>query len=157
MMPDVKSPDSRRKNMAAIRSKDTKPEIALRRALWRKGYRYRKNWKALPGKPDIVLTKYKICVFVDSEFFHGKDYFSHYKSQKYNSLQEQLQHSVNSEYWIKKITRNMERDREVEAALNGLGWKVIRFWGKDALHNTDQCVESIEEIIFDQIVLKNSY
>ena len=64
--------EQRRKNMQHIKGRDTKPEIVLRRALWKKGYRYRKNYKDLPGKPDIVLTKYKICIFVDGEYFHGK-------------------------------------------------------------------------------------
>jgi len=154
---DDMTPSQRRENMRRIRSTDTKPEIVLRKALWKKGYRYRKNWKELPGKPDIVLTKYHICVFVDSEFFHGKGYLSDCKGRKYKNLQEQLEHSTNPDYWVKKITRNMERDREVDASLNGLGWKVIRFWSKDILHDPDQCVKSIEEIIFDRTVLKNSY
>lgn len=92
----------RRENMRKIRSTDTKPEIVLRKALWKKGYRYRKNLKTLPGKPDIVLTKYRICIFVDSEFFHGKDYLSDYKSKKYKSLKDQLEHSTNPDYWVKK-------------------------------------------------------
>ena len=70
-MADIKSVEARSKNMSAIHSKDTKPEIVLRKALWNKGYRYRITLSTLPGKPDIVLTKYKICIFVDSEFFHG--------------------------------------------------------------------------------------
>ena len=139
----------RRENMRKIRSTDTKPEIVLRKALWKKGYRYRKNLKTLPGKPDIVLTKYRICIFVDSEFFHGKDYLSDYKSKKYKSLKDQLEHSTNPDYWVKKINRNMHRDREVDATLNGLGWKVIRFWSKEVLKNTDECVNIIEEAIFD--------
>ncbi len=134
--------------MQNIRSVDTKPEVVLRKALWHKGYRYRKNYKMLPGKPDIVLTKQRVCIFVDSEFFHGKGYLSDYKSNKYNSLKEQLEHSNNSEFWLKKICRNMERDLEVEAELHGCGWSVIRFWSKDALNNTEECVRAIEEIIF---------
>ena len=98
----------RSENMRRICSKDTKIELALRKALWNKGYRYRKNYAALPGKPDIALTKYKIAVFCDSEFFHGKD-----------------------------------------KALLFRGWTVIRFWGKDILKNTDECVRVIEEAVFE--------
>lgn len=98
-MADVLTTEQRKKNMQRIRSKDTKPEVVLRKALWHKGYRYRKNYKALPGKPDIVLTKQKICIFIDSEFFHGKDFESGYKSKKYSSLREQLEHSEHSEFW----------------------------------------------------------
>lgn len=83
----------RSENMRRIRSKNTKIEIALRKALWHKGYRYRKNYEALPGKPDIVLTKQKIAIFCDSEFFHGKDW---------EILKPQLEHGKNGEFWIKK-------------------------------------------------------
>ena len=126
-MADVLTTEQRKKNMQRIRSKDTKPEVVLRKALWHKGYRYRKNYKDLPGKPDIVFTKQKVCVFVDSEFFHGKDFESGYKSRKYSSLREQLENSNHSEFWMSKIQRNMERDREVDAELHGLGWSVLRF------------------------------
>lgn len=88
---DVLTKEQRHKNMQHIRSKNTKPEVLLRKALWRKGYRYRKNYKQLPGKPDIVFTKYRICIFVDSEFFHGKNFESGYKSNKYSSLKDQLE------------------------------------------------------------------
>ena len=102
-MADVLTPEQRRKNMRAIKSKDTKPEIILRKALWREGIRYRKNWKDLPGKPDIAITKYRIAVFCDSEFFHGQDW---------EELELKLQKSNNSEFWIGKIKRNIERDKE---------------------------------------------
>ena len=147
-MADVLTTEQRKKNMQRIRSKDTKPEVVLRKALWHKGYRYRKNYKDLPGKPDIVFTKQKVCIFIDSEFFHGKDFESGYKSRKYNSLREQLEHSDHSEFWMSKIKRNMERDREVDAELHGLGWSVLRFWSKDVLKRTDDCINAIEETIF---------
>lgn len=137
---DVLTPEQRRKNMQHIKSKDTTIEIALRKALWEKGYRYRKNYKALPGKPDIAITKYKIAVFCDSEFFHGKDW---------EIKRPKLLNSKNSEYWISKIERNMERDRKNEQQLLFLGWTVIRFWGKEILKNTDECVRVIEEAIFE--------
>lgn len=147
-MADVLTPEQRRKNMRSIRSKDTKAEVILRKALWHRGYRYRKNYKLLPGKPDIVLTKYRICIFVDSEFFHGKDFEDGYKSNKYSSLKEQLEHGNQSEFWKKKIICNMERDCEVDAELRGLGWSILRFWSKDVTKNTEECVKAIEELVF---------
>lgn len=137
----------RSENMRRIRSKNTKIEIALRKALWHKGYRYRKNYEALPGKPDIVLTKQKIAIFCDSEFFHGKDW---------EILKPQLKHGKNGEFWIKKISRNRERDDEVNKQLLFLGWTVIRFWGKDIIKNTDECVKVVEEVIFDNMIAQNS-
>ena len=147
-MADVLTKEQRRKNMQRVKGKDTKPEIILRKALWHKGYRYRKNYKLLPGKPDIVLTKQRLCIFVDGEFFHGKGFESNYKSTKYSSLKEQLEHSNNSEFWLKKIQRNMERDREVDAELRALGWEVLRFWSKDVIKHTEECISTIEEHIF---------
>lgn len=147
-MADVLTKEQRHKNMTRIRAKDTKPEIVLRKALWKRGYRYRKNRKNLPGKPDIVLTKNKICIFVDSEFFHGKGFEGGYESRKYGSLKEQLEHSSNSEFWLEKIQRNMERDRKVDVMLKGLGWEVLRFWSRDVLKNTDECIRTIEEAVF---------
>ena len=133
--------------MSCIKCADTKPEIALRKLLWHNGYRYRKNYKGLPGKPDIVLTKYRICIFVDSEFFHGKGFEGGYESRKYSSLREQLEHSNNSEFWLKKIQNNMDRDRKVNAELNELGWTVIRFWSKDVLNKPVDCLRIIKESI----------
>ena len=136
-MADNLTPEQRRRNMQHIRSKDTKPEILLRKALWHKGYRYRKNWKALPGKPDIAITKHKIAVFCDSEFFHGKDFDVKKKP------------ATNPEYWEEKITRNMRRDQEVDAELKGLGWHVVRFWGRDIVSDPDACVKAVEDVIFN--------
>jgi len=133
----------RRKTMSHIRSKDTSVELALRKALWKKGYRYRKNYKKLPGSPDICLTKYKIAVFCDSEFFHGKDW---------EILRSKVERGNNGEYWVKKIQENIIRDEETDKKLNFLGWTVIHFWGKDILKKTDECVCVIEDAIFDQRV-----
>lgn len=132
--------EQRHKNMSNIRSSDTSIELRLRRELWARGFRYRKNYDALPGKPDIVLTKYKIAIFCDSEFFHGKDW---------EVLKPRLEAGNNSEYWKKKILRNMERDDEVNKALMFMGWTVIRFWGKDILKNCTECIRVIEECIFE--------
>ncbi len=136
--------EQRRKNMQHIRSKDSVIEKRLRKALWDRGYRYRKNYKALPGKPDIVLTKYKIAIFCDGEFFHGKDW---------EILKSRLEKSNNSEFWKRKIKRNMERDEEVNKQLLFRGWTVIRFWGKDIMKNTEECIRVVEEAIFDNRIL----
>jgi DNA mismatch endonuclease (patch repair protein) len=128
------------KNMSKIRGKDTSIEVTLRKALWKKGYRYRKNYKKLPGSPDIALTKYKIAIFCDSEFFHGKDW---------ESLKLKLENGSNPDYWIKKIERNIERDNEKNHKLTFEGLTIIHFWGKDILKNTDECVRVIDETIFD--------
>ena len=140
---DVLTPDQRRKNMQHIRSKDTKIELILRKELWKRGYRYRKHYDILPGKPDIALTKYKIAIFCDGEFFHGKDW---------EILRPRLEKSTNSEFWINKISRNRDRDEEINKQLLFLGWTVIRFWGKDIQKRTDECIKVIEETIFDQMI-----
>jgi len=137
------TPEQRHKNMSHIRSKDTSIEMVLRKALWRKGYRYRKNLKSLPGSPDIAITKYRIAIFCDSEFFHGKDW---------DELKLRLENGNNSVYWVRKITRNMERDRENERDLASREWTVLRFWGKDILKHTDDCVRAVEETIFEKRV-----
>lgn len=126
--------------MQHIRSKDSGIEVALRRALWTKGYRYRKNYSLLPGKPDIALTRDKIAIFCDGEFFHGKDW---------EVLKPRLEKSNNSEYWIKKILRNRERDDEVDKKLLFMGWTVIHFWGNDIKKNINGCVRVVEETIFE--------
>ena len=140
-MADVLTKEQRRKNMQHIRAKDTKIEIILRKALWSKGYRYRKNYKNLPGKPDIALTKYKIAIFCDSEFFHGKDW---------EVLKPRLQKGDNGAFWVNKISKNISRDDEINKRLLFLGWTVIRFWGNDIKKNTEECLKVIEEVIFEQ-------
>jgi DNA mismatch endonuclease (patch repair protein) len=142
-MTDVLTPEQRRKNMQHIKANDTRIEVLLRKALWQKGFRYRKNYKELPGTPDIVLTQYKIAIFCDGEFFHGKDW---------EVLMPRLEKSNNSEFWISKISKNREHDDVVNKKLLFMGWTVIRFWGNDIKKNTDECVKVIEETIFD---LKN--
>ena len=129
--------------MSHIRSKDTSIEVLLRKTLWHKGYRYRKNYKLLPGKPDIVLTRYHIAVFCDSEFWHGKEW---------NVLKSRLLKGKNAEYWIKKIERNMERDAEIDQKLFQMDWTVIRVWGEEIQKDTDKCVRIIEEAIFENLI-----
>lgn len=127
-------------NMKYIHSKNTKIEVILRKALWNAGFRYRKNYDKLPGKPDIALTKYKIAIFCDGEFFHGKDW---------EVLKPKLEKGNNPDFWIKKITRNQQRDDEVNKQLLFMGWTVIRFLGNEIKKNPEQCVKVVEETIFD--------
>ena len=132
---DNLKPEQRRLNMQRIKSKDTRAEVILRKALWKKGFRYRKNWAVLPGKPDIAITKHKIAIFCDGEFFHGKDFDTKKKPE------------TNAEYWEEKIKKNIQRDQVVEADLKGMGWTVIRFWSRDIIKEPDSCVKAVEEII----------
>ena len=138
-MADVLTKEQRRKNMQSIHSKDTKIEVILRNALWHEGIRYKKNYTKIPGKPDIAITKYKIAVFCDSEFFRGKDW---------DQLKPRLENSNNSDFWIKKISRNRERDLEVDRELRSLGWIVLRFWGAEIKKELEQCVNTVKEAVF---------
>ena len=137
---DKLTPEQRRKTMQNIRSSDTKIEVKLRKALWKKGYRYRKNYKLLPGTPDIVLTKYRIAIFCDSEFWHGKDW---------EVLKPKLLKGKNPDFWVRKIERNRERDYENDKKLLFMDWTVIRFWGNEIMKRPEECVRVIEETIFD--------
>ena len=129
---DNHTPEQRRKNMQAIKSKDTSIEQILRKALWSRGIRYRKNYKVLVGKPDIAITKYKIAIFCDSEFWHGKDFD-----------EKTCRIGTNRTYWTAKIKRNIERDKEVTSSLQQDGWIVLRFWEKEIRKETDLCIERI--------------
>ena len=137
---DKLKPEQCKKNMRSIKGKDTSIEMILRKALWKKGYHYRKNYKNLPGTPDIALTKYKIAIFCDGEFFHGKDW---------EILKPRLERGKNSDFLVTKISRNRERDEEINKKLLFMGWIVIRFWGMDIKKNTDEYIRVIEETIFD--------
>ncbi len=141
---DVLTKEQRHKAMSHIRSKDTSIEVKLRKALWHKGYRYRKNHKELPGTPDIVLTKQRIAIFCDSEFFHGKDWYS--------ILRPRIRKGTNPDFWEKKILNNMNRDDRVNQELTYLGWTVIRFWGCDIKRDVGTCVKVNEECIFDEMM-----
>ena len=135
-MADDLTPEQRRRNLQAIRSKDTTIELRMRKALWQRGVRYRKNYKKLVGKPDIAITKYKIAVFCDSDYWHGYDWES--RNQRIKS---------NRDYWVPKIERNMKRDREVTAALQDEGWLVLRFWEWQIRKQLDECVEAVLQSI----------
>lgn len=121
--------------MQRIRSKDTSIEIILRKKIWHAGYRYRKNVRTLPGKPDIVLTKYRICIFCDSEFFHGKDW---------DILKEKISHSP---YWLNKIEKNRERDAKIDQLLTMDDWVVLHFWGNDIKKYPDECLKVVLDTI----------
>jgi len=136
---DKHTPEQRRRNMQAVKNKDSQIEVALRRALFNKGYRYRKNYPKIPGKPDIVFVKEKIAIFCDSEFWHGYDWENRkadFKSRR--------------DFWIPKIERNMERDREVNRLLEAEGFVVLRFWGKQIKNELEGVISEIEQTIATQ-------
>lgn len=122
-------------NMKQIKSKDTQIELSLRKELWNRGLRYRKNAKAITGKPDIVFVGKKIAVFCDSEFWHGYDWENRKKDFK-----------TNQSFWIPKIERNIQRDCEVTSELETSGWIVLRFWGKEIKKDLTSCADKIERI-----------
>lgn len=124
---DVMTPEQRNRNMVAIKSKDTKIEVTLRKALWHRGIRYRKNMKLYNCRPDIVITKYKIAVFCDGDFWHG------------NTL-EKYKVKTNTTFWNEKIKRNIERDLDSTIELRDNGWIVLRFWESDIKKDLKGCV-----------------
>ena len=139
---DKLSPEQRHKNMAAIRGKDTKPEMIVRRGLWKRGFRYRLNHKGLPGHPDIVLRKYRTCIFVNGCFWHG-----------HNVALPQVESSecckipkTNREFWVAKIRRNKERDKEEQRKLAKMGWHCITVWECELTPKKRE--ETIESIAF---------
>jgi DNA mismatch endonuclease (patch repair protein) len=131
------SKEQRSSIMRAIRSTNTKAEVRLAKAVWHLGYCYRKNNKTIFGTPDLTFKKLKIAIFVDSEFFHGKDWESQKDRVK-----------TNTEFWQKKIERNIQRDIEVNTYLESQNWKVLRFWSAEIEKNLEDCVAKIQtEII----------
>ena len=121
---DKLSPEQRHKNMAAIRGKDTKPEMIVRRGLWRMGFRYRLNHKRLPGHPDLVLKKYRTCIFVNGCFWHGHNVdISTFENTDCCKIPK-----TNREFWIEKIRRNKERDIDEQKRLAEMGWHCITVW-----------------------------
>ena len=121
-------------NMRQIKNKDSDIELALRKELWNRGLRYRKNVKSVYGKPDIAFIGKKIAVFCDSEFWHG-----------YNWEERKKDFKSHQEFWIPKIERNMARDSEVTAKLENEGWTILRFWGKDIKKNLSACADIIQK------------
>lgn len=133
---DRHTPEQRRKNMQAVKAKDSEIELILRKELWRRGIRYRKNVKSIIGKPDIAFIGKKVAIFCDSEFWHG-----------YNWDTSKNKIKSNRDFWIPKIERNIQRDIEVNNALEALGWKVLRFWGNEIKYSCSKCVDCIEETL----------
>lgn len=131
---DNHTPEQRHKNMQAVKNKNTKIEVLLRKELWSRGLRYQKNSKKVFGKPDIVFIGKKVAVFCDSEFFHGYDWENKQKEIK-----------SNRDFWIPKIERNMQRDKEVNETLEKSGWTVLRFWGNDIKKNVIACADEVEK------------
>lgn len=133
---DLKTTPEISKRMKALSHKKSKVESVLAKALWHKGYRYRLNYKVLPGTPDIALTKYKIAIFVDGEFWHGKD-FEKTKEKLIN----------NKDYWIEKIEENIQRDIRNDNLLRQMEWIPLHFWSREVIQYTELCIEEILETI----------
>jgi DNA mismatch endonuclease (patch repair protein) len=133
---DVLTAEQRTKNMKAIKSKNTQMEVLLAKSLWLKGIRYRKNDKSVFGKPDLTIKKYKIAIFIDSEYFHGKDW-----------SKEKHRIKTNREFWWKKIEENQKRDHAVNSYLVDKDWKVLRFWSQEIRKNLNLCIRKIEAIL----------
>ena len=131
---DVHTAEQRSRNMKAIRNKNTLMEKRLAKALWAKGYRYRRNDNTVIGKPDIVFKTRRIAIFIDGEYFHGKDW----SVNKYRI-------KTNREYWWKKIESNQMRDQLVNIELVENGWKVLRFWSNDVRKNLELCIQKIKK------------
>ena len=122
--------------MANVHLKEGKAEVSLAKELWKRGLRYRKNYKKLPGSPDISLLKYHIAVFIDGEFWHGKDW-----SQRKDRLKS------NREYWIEKIDENIARDKRNDSLLADMGWVPIHFWEKEVKKDLGSCIDRIIDMI----------
>lgn len=133
---DNHTEEQRHRNMQAVKNKDSEIELLLRKELWSRGLRYRKNSKRVFGHPDIVFMGKKIAVFCDSEFWHGYDWV--HKKEDIKSRRD---------FWIPKIERNIQRDIEVNETLRSEGWTVLRFWGKEIMKNLDKCADKIERSV----------
>ena len=133
---DNLTPEQRKKNMQAIKATGTRIEVSLAKSLFAKGYRYRKNDKTVFGKPDLTFKKHKLAIFIDGEFWHGKDW-----EIRKNNLKS------NCEYWLSKIERNINRDKEVNEKLLKEGWRVLRFWGNEIKKDLNNCITKIQKTI----------
>jgi DNA mismatch endonuclease (patch repair protein) len=134
---DTRTDEEKRSyTMSRIRGKATTIEVLLQKALWRRGVRYRKNYRKVAGSPDIAIVKYKIAIFCDGEFWHGRDW-----EQKKRRLKN------NREYWIRKIERNIERDKRFTKELQEQGWHVLRFWETDIKSGLEACVDTIITLV----------
>ncbi|MFR7562448.1 MAG: very short patch repair endonuclease [Coprobacillaceae bacterium] len=129
------------KRMAHVKTKKNSAEVMLAKSLWHRGYRYRLNYKALPGSPDVALTKYRIAIFIDGEFWHGKNF-----EQRKNKLKN------NKDYWIEKIQENIDRDLRNDKLLRQMDWYPIHFWSNDVIKYCNQCIDEIIYTIEDRNV-----
>jgi len=146
---DKLSAEQRHKNMAAIHSKDTKPEMIVRRGLWKRGFRYRLNHKRLPGHPDLVLRKYRTCIFVNGCFWHGHKVMSDVRCKKEDVIESSTCCKIpktNREFWVAKILRNKERDKEEQRKLAAMGWHCITVWECELKPSKRE--ETLESIAF---------
>ncbi len=125
-----------RNNMRAVKASGSRIERALGKALWKAGLRYRKQYKKLPGKPDYVLLKQRIAIFCDSHFWHG-----------YQWEERQSDLKQNRDFWVKKIERNIEHDKEINKELQALGWKVLRFWEHEIENDIESCVQKVMQFL----------
>ena len=154
---DRHSPQQRHDNMAAIRSKDTRPEMIVRKWLWSRGFRYRINSTRLPGKPDIVLRKYRTCIFINGCFWHGH----HVNFAQGDELPESSGcckiPKTNTAFWVEKIRRNTERDAQVRAQLKRMGWNSLTVWTCQLRpKERDTTLRSLIHAL-DSIYLKNHF
>jgi len=133
---DNHTKEQRHKNMQAIKNKDSDIELILRKELWSRGIRYRKNTNKVYGHPDLAIIGKKIAIFCDSEFWHGFDWDNRVQDIK-----------TNRQFWIPKIEKNIARDKEVTERLNSEGWTVIRFWGNDIKKHKCECADLIEKVV----------
>lgn len=131
-----KTPEQISYNMQQVKNKDSEIEVLLRRELWGRGIRYRKNVRKIEGRPDLAFIGKKVAVFCDSEFWHG-----------YNWEIKRNEIKSNQEFWYKKIERNMQRDREVNEKLTQEGWIVLRFWGREIKKDLLRCADEIERVL----------
>lgn len=129
------------KRMSHVKTKKNSAEVMLAKSLWHRGYRYRLNYKALPGSPDVALTKYRIAIFIDGEFWHGKDF-----EQRKTKLKN------NKDYWIEKIQENIDRDLKNDKLLRQMDWYPIHFWSNDVIKYCNQCIDEIIYTIEDRNV-----
>ena len=150
---DKLTPQQRHKNMAAIRSKDTKPEMIVRKGLWSRGFRYRLNYNRLPGHPDLVLRKYRTCIFVNGCFWHGHNVALPQMSDGRGQMGDVIESSecckipkTNREFWVAKIRRNKERDKEEQKRLAAMGWHCITVWECELTPKKRE--ETLESIAF---------
>ena len=141
---DIFTKEQRSKIMSKIRGKDTKEEVLLAKALWKRGHRYRKNDRKVFGTPDLTFKKLRIAIFVDGEFFHG-----------FNWEERKYKIQTNQDFWIKKIEKNIQRDKNVNQKLLADGWIVIRFWSTFVKKNLNDCLNIIEHEILASRNLQN--